>query len=143
MDGGPDPANRAPMRWDLATDDNPDLQFTRQLIRLRKENRALRTGAWRVIDTEKLFAFSRQTDKAAESVIVVANPTTRPVTEVFSPRDGKLMSGMPLRDQLDPSVEVRNFSGRIELEVPAKTVRVLKAVVPDNSREYSPYKRVR
>ena len=40
-----DPEMRAPTRWDQVTEDNPDLQWTRQLIALRKAQRALRVGA--------------------------------------------------------------------------------------------------
>ncbi|HRK30642.1 MAG TPA: glycoside hydrolase family 13 protein [Tepidisphaeraceae bacterium] len=142
MDGGGDPANRAPMRWDLVKDGNADLLWMRKLIALRKQNRALRIGEYRTVDTQKLLAFSRQTDRVAEHVLVVVNPTDKPIRELFTPRDSKLMSYARLRDQLDEAVEEIMVAGRIEMEVPAKTVRVLMPVIPDGASEYSAFKRV-
>lgn len=142
MEGGDDPANRAPMRWDLVNDDNLDLKWMKQLIKLRRDNRALRVGGFRKIDTERLLAFSRQTDRVNENVLIIANPTDKPVREIISPRDSKLMSYGKLRDQLDAKIEETVSAGRLEIEVPPKTVRVLKAVILDGTKEYSPYKRV-
>lgn len=148
MEGGDDPANRAPMRWDLVSDDNATLALTRQLIELRRGDRALRYGEFRLLDTERLLAFARLTDRAAETAIVVANPTDQPVTEIFSTRDGKLMSGNRLRDALagpeeGDSATATVFAGRVEVRMPPKSVRVYRPVIRDGSTEYNAYKRVR
>jgi glycosidase len=142
MSGEGDPANRAPMRWDLANDKNADLAWVKQLVQLRKGNRALRIGDFRLLDTETLFAFSRRADRVGECVIVAANPGAVPVREVLSTRESKLMSGSQLRDQLNPGVTAVVLAGRLEVEVPARTVRVFKSAPPDARKEYSPFKRV-
>jgi cyclomaltodextrinase / maltogenic alpha-amylase / neopullulanase len=139
MKGGEDPEMRAPMRWDRVLENNPHLAWMRKLIALRQASRALRVGDFCVLDTRELLAFSRQTDRVAEIVIVVANPTRTSVREAFSCRDGKLMSGTHLVDALD-GTQVTVYSGLIDLEVPPRTARVLR-LPPDPGVEYSPYKR--
>ena len=52
MEGGSDPQNRRPMRWDLATPANPTLQFYRRLIALRNGSRALQSGDPQILMTD-------------------------------------------------------------------------------------------
>ena len=140
MDGADDPRNRAPMRWDLATDDNPDFAFFKVLADIRKSHRALRIGDWRRLSTQRLFAFQRTTDTWRDTAIVLANAEALPVTEVIPARDGRLMNFAPLRDLLsNTTVKVR--TGLIEVEVPARTAMILVPTEPD-APEYTPYKRV-
>ena len=60
MAGGEDPEMRAPMRWDLATPGNASLQWTRRLIRLHREHRALRVGNYRPVSYTHLDVYKRQ-----------------------------------------------------------------------------------
>jgi glycosidase len=144
MTGGPDPENRSPMRWDLNRADNPELVWMRQLIALRKAHRALRVGNYRAIDAEQLFAFERYTDRALETVLVLANPADHPVTERLMVANAQLMDDTPLMDALRPgSKPVTGVgSGFVTVTVPAKTVLVLKPEERDLGG-YSRYKRVR
>ena len=57
------------MRWDLVRADNPDLVWIKQLIALRKENRALRIGNFRLIEAERILAFERYTEQALEKLL--------------------------------------------------------------------------
>lgn len=141
MPGGPDPANRAPMRWDLLTDDNPDLRWYRRLVGARRSLRALRVGDWAALRTESLLAFQRTTDRWVDTVVVAANATPEPVTELVAVRDGRLMNFGGLVDVFS-GTEVKVHSGLLELHVPARSALVL---VPrdEPGAEYSPYKRVR
>lgn len=141
MEGGSDPRNRAPMRWDLVNDDNEDYTWFRKLVQIRQHSRALRLGEWRLLDCETLLAFQRHTDRWDETVVVVANATPMPVTEVVSVRDSKLMNFAPLVDQLSGK-EVALHSGLIEVEVPGHTAMILMPADRPGS-DYSPYKRVR
>jgi glycosidase len=102
MTGGGDPENRGPMQWERLRDDNPDLQWMRQLIALRKQHRALRVGDYRVVEAERLLAFERHTDRALETLVVVANPTAAPVTERVMVANPWLMDDMPMIDLLRP-----------------------------------------
>ncbi len=145
MEGGADPANRGPMRWDLATEDNPEWRWMRRLIDLRKANRALRVGDFRLVEGEKLLAFERHTDRALETRIVVANPTAAPVRERLMVRNAMLMDDTPLFDLLaEPgSPAVSGFGpGFITVEVPPHGVRVL-APVRKALGGYDRYKHVR
>ena len=141
MAGGDDPEMRAPMRWDLARDDNPTLQWTRQLITLRKRHRALRVGDFRTLTAERLFAFERHTDRALDTVIVVANPLATEVRETVLPANSKLMNVWMMLDALGGEPQ-RITSGLLELVMPPRSVKVL---VPEASPGggYSAYKRVR
>lgn len=141
MEGGDDPENRGPMRWDLVNDDNADLIWMRKLIDLRRNNRALRIGDFRLLDSERLLAFMRRTDRVAETTIVVANATGRSITGVVPLRDSKLVCWQTLRDELSGS-EMRMHAGTLEVTVPARTIRVFRPVIRD-THEYSSYKRVR
>jgi len=62
MVGGKDPDNRNPLRWDLATDSNPTLEFYRRLTKIRNASPELQEGDPKILTTNKLdqtFAFCR------------------------------------------------------------------------------------
>jgi glycosidase len=144
MTGGADPENRGPMRWDLVRDDNPELAWMRQLIRLRKAHRALRIGDFRLIDADHLLAFERVTERPLETVIILANPSATAVTERVMITNAGLMDDTPLMDLLSsadaPPAGVVG-AAFVTVTVPPETVLVLMP------REralggYSRYKRV-
>lgn len=141
MHGADDPRNRAPMRWDLVNDANPDLAFFKSLVSIRKQHRALRVGDWRRLHSERLFAFLRFTDRWKDTVVVLANADALPVREVLPVRDGRLMNFAPLKCLLT-GAEVKVRTGLLDVEVPARTALVLVPTEPAPP-EYSPYKRVR
>jgi glycosidase len=145
MTGGGDPANRGPMRWDMVRDDNPDLQWMRSLIALRRAHRALRVGDFRLIESDHLLAFERYTDRVLETVLVFANPTSTPVTERVLVANSFLMDGTPLVDLLvapgvKPVMEIG--SGFLTITVPARSALVLAPKEQDRGG-YSRYKGVR
>ena len=143
MTGGDDPEQRAPMRWDLVTPDNPALQWTRQLIALRKQQRALRVGNFRSVSTDQLLGFERYTDRVADTVIVLANTTDRDITETVMPANSKLMNPFKMRDLLPTTAApVSIMSSLLEVTVPARSVRVLAPELSPGGG-YSSYKRVR
>ena len=100
MAGGDDPEMRAPMRWDLATDDNPELAWTRRLTALRRAHRALRIGDLRPITASRLLAFERHTDRVADTVLVLANPSAETVEDHVLVANSKLMNAAPMKDLL-------------------------------------------
>jgi glycosidase len=144
MSGGGDPENRGPMRWDLVHPDNPELGWMKQLIRMHQQNRALRIGNFRLVEAEHLFAFERYTDRALETVVVLANPSDRAVTERVLIANAGLMDATLMVDLLAP--EDAPPAGVIEsacmtVTVPPETVLVL--IPREASRGgYSRYKRV-
>jgi glycosidase len=144
MAGGPDPENRSPMRWDLLKDDNPELIWMRQLVALRKAHRALRVGDFRLIESDQLFAFERHTDRVLETVLVLANPSDREVTERVMVANAHLMDDTPLVDAFNPnSKPLATFGpGFLTVVVPPNTALVLK---PQERAlgGYSRYKRVK
>jgi hypothetical protein len=118
------------MRWDLATASNSDLAQTRKLLQLRRDHPALRIGDMKVLATEKLLGFARVTEKVSEAVIVVANPTSAPVTETFPSRVGRIMSWGQIRDVFSGTT-VRSITGMLTVQVPPKTVMVFTPVLED------------
>jgi glycosidase len=141
MQGGDDPEQRGPMRWDLVSDDNPHLQWMRSLIQMRKDRRGLRIGDFRLIDTDQLLAFMRRTARVEDLTIVIANATDKPVKELVMLRDSKLMSSGKLLNILGDEV-FYIFAGTVTLEVPPQTIYVLAPQTEDGTK-YTPYKRVR
>ncbi|HBS27957.1 MAG TPA: hypothetical protein DEB06_00560 [Phycisphaerales bacterium] len=141
MDGGDDPGNRSPMRWDLVADDNPDFAWFLRLVSIRRASRALRLGDWRVLDSDRLLAFLRRTERWSETVVVLANALDDPVRECVAVRDSKLMNYAPLVDALSGGKVVVN-AGLIEVTVPARSVMLLRPPADEPGR-YSPYERVR
>ena len=141
--GGRDPANRAPMRWDLVRDDNDELAWTRWLVDLRQQHRALRVGDFRLLDSERLLAFMRLTERVEDTVIVLANPTNREVSEVLAMRDSRVMNRGGLTG-LVPSgraPRVTVDAGLINAVVPARGWMILAPEVQRDSG-YSQYLRV-
>ena len=143
MPGGDDPEMRAPMRWDLVTDGNAALRWTKQLITLRREHRALRVGNYRVISAQRLFAFERFTDRVADTVLVIVNASDEPITETLMVANSKLMDGTLLIELLGNAgaAPIRLWATLLQLTVPAKTALVLQ---PDTAPPggYTNYKRV-
>lgn len=143
MTGGDDPEMRAPMRWDLVGDDNAALVWTKQLVAMHQEHRALRVGNYRPITSSKLFAFERYTDRAADTVLVLVNPGDDTVTETVMVANSKLMDSTRMVDLLDPgsTEEIRLSAALLQVTLPPKIARVLK---PDTAPPggYTNYKRV-
>jgi glycosidase len=142
MEGVGDPGSRGTMKWDLATDENEEFNWMRQLIALRQGHRALRIGDFRLLDTSRVLAFMRHTDRIADSVYVIANPTDRTLSEVMVVRDSKLMSYTVLRDELSDA-EFRVVAGTLAIEIPPQTIFILTPDVDQQTENYTPYKRVR
>jgi glycosidase len=145
MTGGEDPEMRGPMRWDLVEQGHPQLAWTKRLIALRAQHRALRIGDHRPLVTRGLLAFERHTDRAADTVIVLANPSDRPVSETVMISNATIMDGTRLHDllgQTAPDQPLRVHSALLDVTVPPHTVYVLK---PDTApvNGYTNYKRIR
>ena len=140
MRGGDDPEMRGPMRWDLVAAGPAQLAWTRQLIALR-QHRALRVGDWRVLVSHELLAFERYTDRAADAVIVVANPGAKAVQETVLLSDSKVMDGSRWVDLLGQAPPATVHAALLEVEVPAHTALVLQRQ-GQRSDGYSNYKRV-
>lgn len=140
MTGAGDPQNRAPMRWDIANDQNPDLAWVRKLVAIRKSHPALRYGDFTPLDSERLLAFTRTTDHIGDLVVVVMNPTDRACREVFPTRAGRLMSWGELQDQLT-GMRARSVEGLLTVEAPAHSILLFTPVTAP-SHGYSPYNRI-
>ncbi len=143
MPGGGDPEMRAPMRWDLVSDDNVALNWTKQLIALRRQHRALRVGDYRSIEAQRLYAFERCTDRVADTVLVVVNNEAVEVTETLLVPDAKLMDSTLMVDLIGnaPAEPIRLWAALMQVTVPPMTALVLKPeVAPPGG--YSNYKRV-
>ncbi len=141
MEGGDDPEMRGPMRWDRVEQNHPDLAWTKQLVSMRKANRALRVGNFRTAEASgNVIAFERYTDKAGDTVLVLINPAMTEQQTTVLVANSKLMDGDNLVDQL--SAKVFKLQGSmVETKLPAQTALVLKPklTTPDG---YSNYKRV-
>jgi len=140
MEGGADPANRAPMRWDLVHPDNEVYNWMKTLIKIRKNQRALKIGDYQKILSHQLIAFERHTEKVGETLLVIINPTDQPVKENILVPDSKLMNNTNMLDVLGSHKVFVVNSGVIEISIPPKSSLVLQPQT-DPVDGYSPYKR--
>ena len=140
MEGGGDPEQRAPMRWDLVTSGNPQLEWTKHLIDVRHSCRALRFGDFRLLDSDRLIAFARRTDRVADTVVVVANTAETTASDVLVLRDSSVMSGAVMVDELSGQ-EFPTMAGTMSISLPAHSVVVLRPRI-GLGPEYTPFKRV-
>jgi glycosidase len=140
MDGAGDPQNRAPMQWDLATEKNGEYMWLKKLSAVRKSLPALRYGDFTALQSDKLLAFARTTDKVRETVFVVMNPTDKTVKETMTTRVGRVMSWGELEDVFT-GAKMRSITGLLEVEVKPRTVMIFK-LKTDPFGGYSPYDRV-
>lgn len=145
MTGGSDPENRGPMRWDMVSDDNPELAWIKKLIALRKQHRALRVGNFRLVESDRLLAFERYTDRSLETIVVLVNPAGTTITEQVLIANETLMDDTPLIDVLAP-VDFPSVctvqAAFITVSMPPETVLVLTPC-ERSLGGYSRYKRVR
>lgn len=141
LTGAGDPMNRAPMPWDTATEANGDLTEVRRLAALRRAHPALRYGDFSVLETERLMAFLRTTDQVRQTVLVVANPTSSPVKETFSVREGRLLSWGQMRN-VATGADLVVINGLASVEVAPLTVSVF-APVTRGANGMDPYKRIK
>ena len=133
------------MRWDLVRDDNPELIWIKKLIALRQQHRALRVGNFRRVESDRLLAFERTTDRALETIVVLANPSGTTITEQVLIANPSLMDDTPMVDALasaDMSSVCSVQAAFVTVTMQPETVLVL------TPRErslggYSRYKRVR
>jgi len=103
MEGGPDPDCRRSFPWDEDTWDHDLLAFFQRAVRLRREHRVLRRGAFvrlEADDAHEVYAFGRRLrDRAGESdaAAVILNSGTRPY-KCDLPAEGLFHDGIGLRD---------------------------------------------
>jgi hypothetical protein len=133
------------MRWDLVRVDNPELVWLKQLIGIRKQNRALRIGNFRLVDSDRLLAFERYTDRVLDTVVILANPSGAAITERVMIANAGLMDGTPMVDLLGPADAPP--AGTVDaafltVTVPSETVFVL-IPLQRSLGGYSRYKRIR
>ncbi|MBN3490120.1 glycoside hydrolase family 13 protein [Acholeplasma equirhinis] len=141
MDGGFDPANRAPMRWDLVSEENKTLAWTKSLIKLHKDNRALKIGDFIPIDSDQLISFMRLTNNVKDTCIVVVNPTNQQVKETVLLKDSKLMNFSGFNYVFGKIEPVTLLAGLMEFNIEPYGFVVIKPKT-EPEKSYTPYKRV-
>jgi alpha-glucosidase len=121
MTGGPDPANRQPMRWDAAESPCDIHRTIRHLAGIRRHSPALLEGGYLPMPqpgTADLLAFARTTSRASETVVVLLNASDSPLrARVFAPHS-HLFDALPMRDLLGRAQDTRMASGRFDVDLP-------------------------
>jgi hypothetical protein len=115
---------------------------------MHRGERALRVGNFRLLESQRLFAFERYTDRARDAVLVLVNPSNADVTDTVLIPDSKIMDntrlvdliGVP-KDATKPAEPLRVSSALLQVTVPAGSFLVLKPeITPPGG--YTNYKRV-
>lgn len=143
MQGGDDPENRAPMRWDLVNEQNPMLAFHKKLLAMRQKQPALRLGDFRRLESAHTFAFMRKTDHVAQTVLVIANPGEQSVKEFLQVPDSSLQDLTTVNDLLGSPVSGKILAGTLQIEIPAHQVVVLSPDTSPLPKGYSRYDRMK
>lgn len=138
--GGDDPACREPMDWDRVATGTFEMGILRDLIEIRRSLPALQVGDLLPVPTRSLLAFVRHTDRPAETVVVVANPTHRTVCEPVCPRAPFLLDAMTLQEARTGAT-LKMASGFLWPDVPPRTVQ-LWSPAPERTDRYRFLKRV-
>jgi glycosidase len=141
MTGGQDPEMRAPMRWDRVAAGHPQLALTQQLVALHRSQRALKIGNYRALEARELYAFERWTDRAGESVFVIANPGAREVSDTVLLSNPKIMNDTKLVELTGQREPLQVRSALLDVTIPPHTVWVLRPDLAPTGG-YSNYKRV-
>ncbi len=128
-------------RWDLATPANATLAFHRRLPALRKAEPALRNGDFRRLHSTSLFAFLRRTNSVRQTVVVLANPTDRPVTEVVQLRESKFQDYSDLKDAFTGR-KLKVLGGMVEAALAPHETLVLKMDTSSYPKGYNRYDRL-
>ena len=143
MEGGDDPENRAPMRWDLVNEENSTLAFHRKLLNIRRSHPALRYGDFRKLHTNQVFGFLRKTVSAKETMIVLANAEATPAKEFLQLPDSKLQDLTPLKDLLGSKVDAKVRAGTLDITLEPHQVLILAPdVSPNRPGGYDRYDRL-
>jgi cyclomaltodextrinase / maltogenic alpha-amylase / neopullulanase len=139
MNGGNDPENRAPMRWDIV-DDNQTLSWIKSLIELHQNEVALKVGDYVSIDSD-LFGFMRITDRIEDTVIVLMNPTDHVIEDTILLKDSRLMNYTKFDFLMGEKLNLTFLAGLVKVSLNPKTFTIFKPhTTADQS--YTPYKRV-
>lgn len=141
MDGGGDPLNRAPMRWDLLNDENETLNWVKSLINLHKSERALRVGDFIPIFANDLLVFMRVTGRVEDTCIIAINPSDKTMKETVLLKDSRLMNYSRFKILLGDVEPLSLRSGLITLGLKAKSFVIFKPDI-EPEKSYTPYKRV-
>jgi len=116
MEGGCDPDNRRPMRWDHVKD-NPTHEHFQKLARLRATHAALRIGAFRTwqVQANGVYAYERFTGE--ERLLCVLNTSTEEITAQL-PLPGPMRDQAAVRD-LYGEQAFPVWSGLVEIKLAA------------------------
>ncbi|VEU79815.1 alpha-amylase family glycosyl hydrolase [Haploplasma axanthum] len=141
MDGGDDPLNRAPMKWELVNSENKDLIWNKKLIEIRKNNRALKIGDYLSLISEKFITFIRHTDDVNDTVLVVINPNDEEINENILVRDSDIMNYSNFEILLGEAKHYNISGGMLNITLKAKGFIILKPYTKARL-SYTPYKRI-
>lgn len=134
MEGGEDPGMRAPMRWDLARDDNETLGLFKRLIWMKKNEPALRHGDFQALASRGLMAFMRRSGGVENTIVVAVNPTAEKIGEILQLPDYRIHDSTRMADLLGGPVFISR-SGTVDLTLgPGESV-VLRPVTGLRSGE--------
>jgi hypothetical protein len=127
------------MNWEIVDKGNQYSKLHHQLIQLRKQHRALQIGDIKFLASDKLITYIRTTEQFDEIVVVVLNPTDRPVQEMVVITDPLLKSHNRFINLFTGDLVTTSYGILLPITIPAKSSYVLK---PDLSpiHGYSPYK---
>lgn len=133
MEGGADPDCRRPMRWNEADWNHAQRDWVKRLIAIRQANPALQYGDVTVLGDRlpgNALVFLRHTGRPGEAALVVVNLGDAPLKARLLLPYSHWYDGVPLRDALGRSAEMRVQAASVALDVAPGEAAIYEAYEP-------------
>lgn len=144
MEGGKDPFNRAPMKWDESDWNNEIHSFYKKLINLRKSREELSKGKLLELSHSidyGIVSYLRYSEENPQNFsVITANPSNEPKSFRLFPPYSFLFSDLKLKDLLSSKV-VKSHAGYIDVELQPWEFNIYTPM-GDDIEDYSFFKRV-
>ncbi|MGQ5523818.1 glycoside hydrolase family 13 protein [Chitinimonas sp. PSY-7] len=133
MLGGADPDCRRPMRWNESEWDHSQRIWMKQLIAIRQASPALQYGDVTVLGDRlpgNALVFLRHTEQPGEAALVVVNHSDKPMQQKLLLPYSHWYDGVPLKDALGISPDIKVQAASIQLSIPANSAAIYQANEP-------------
>ena len=143
MEGGNDPENRAPMKWEHTCQEIETLNLYKTLNTIRSSKPSLRSGDFKplVSSDHSLISFKRTTGIVDDLLVCIVNPTEKNVRSRVFLQEGFLMNGTEMKDTIAGKAFSASF-GTISIDLHPYEALILEPVISRSNADYFSYKRV-
>ena len=132
MDGGEDPLNRRPMRWEEQAWDQTIRGFYKKLVEIRKSRRELREGRLLMLGEYldgDAVAYVRHTEVPNQETLVVVNKSKQRLQQRLLVPHSHFEPRLWFKNLLAPDQHLQFYMASFELDLPPESAAIY---VPDD-----------